>query len=427
MESLRLVLVQHPQLVYQFISLPFAFLFYMLAKLRGFTLTHRYLYLAVGGCVLASVTMGPYSSIVLVPALSSALLAYALQPQDVHPWMLGIHMCWQTFWHLSIQYSEYWLQESCDGRLLLAVSALMLLTQRATSMSMDLQEGKVLPPLSGGAVLGRACAVLPYLSYSLYFPALLGGPLCSFAQFVHFVEQSASSRPPSPLRDILSKALSVASLEWARRLLRDLLISYSPSLGRLGQVLWVWTLSVALRMRYYSHWALSDCLNNAVGLGFSGYSQHGTPLWDGLSDGEPWMVEPSSRLSQFTRKWNRTTAAWLRRLIFQRYRTTPLALTFAFSAWWHGLHPGQVVGFMVWAAAVQADYRIHNYLRPLVDSRGKKLVYTCLSWVLTQLVIACIMIAVEFRSVVSLLLLCRMHACLFPLIYILTPFLMKRQ
>ncbi|XP_048834972.1 ghrelin O-acyltransferase isoform X2 [Brienomyrus brachyistius] len=304
MESLWLALVQHPQLVYQLISLPFAFLFYMLTKLRCFTLTHRYLYLAVGGCVLASATMGSYSSIVLVPALSSALLAYALHPLDVHRWMLGIQMCWQTFWHLSIQYSEYWLHESSDSRLLLAVSALMLLTQRATSMSMDLQEGKVPPPLTGGGVLGRACAVLPYLSYSLYFPALLGGPLCSFAHFVHFVEQSAGSRPPSPLRVILSKTLSVGSLEWARRLLRDLLISYSPSLGclgGLGQVLWVWTLSVALRMRYYSHWALSDCLNNAMGLGFSGCSQHGTPLWDGLSDGNPWMVEPSSRLSQYTR------------------------------------------------------------------------------------------------------------------------------
>ncbi|KAL4623116.1 ghrelin O-acyltransferase [Arapaima gigas] len=409
---------QSPQLLYQLLSVPFAFLFYVLARLECLTLTHRYIYLVLGGCALAAVTMGPYAWVLLVPAFSTVLLVCFLRPRDAHPWVLGALMCWQTFWHLLIQYQEYWLLQPPDARLFLAMSGTMLLTQRATTVSMDLQEGKATPPTCGAEAL-------PYLSYTLYFPGLLGGPLHSFSQFLRFVERSSHSPPPLPLRPVLLKSLTALSLEWARRVLTGFLVSHSPHLRPFwapSQVLWVWAMSAALRMRYYSHWALSDALNNAAGLGFRGRDLGGTPLWDGVSDGEPWTVETSSRLSEYARRWNRTTAAWLRRLVFERSRAAPLALTFGFSAWWHGLHPGQVAGFMAWAATVQADYQIHRRLRPLVSSPGRRLACVCLSWVQTQLVVTWVVVAVELRNISSVWLLCRSHASWFPLLYILLTF-----
>uniref|UniRef100_A0A8C9TW13 Membrane bound O-acyltransferase domain containing 4 n=1 Tax=Scleropages formosus TaxID=113540 RepID=A0A8C9TW13_SCLFO len=425
MDFIRWLFRQSPHLLYQFFSIPFALLFYILARLDCLTLTHRYVYLMSGGCVLAAVTMGPYACLLLVPAFWAVLLFCSLRPWNVHPWVLGTLMCWQTFWHFLIQYQEYWLLQPSNTRLLLTMSAMMLLTQRATSVSMDLQEGKAVPPTC-------VAGALPYLSYTLYFPGLLGGPLCSFSQFVRFVEKSGSvpPPPPSPLRPVLLKCLMAFSLEWARRILTGFLVSHPPGLAPFWaptQVLWVWAMSVALRMRYYSHWALSDALNNAAGLGFGGHGHSGAPLWDSMSDGEPWTVERSSRLSEYARRWNGTTAAWLRRLVFQRCKVARLALTFGFSAWWHGLHPGQVLGFLVWAAAVQADYRVHRRLRPLASSPGKRLVYTCLSWAQTQLVITWVVVAVELRNISSVWLLCRSRASWFPVLHILLTFFMIRN
>ncbi|CAB1319540.1 unnamed protein product [Coregonus sp. 'balchen'] len=65
----------------------------------------------------------------------------------------------------------------------------------------------------------------------------------------------------------------------------------------------------------------------------------------------------SCQVSEFARRWNGTTATWLRRLVFQIIKTAPLVMTFGFSIWWHGLHMGQFVGFLVWAAA--EDIGVH--------------------------------------------------------------------
>ncbi|XP_061116469.1 ghrelin O-acyltransferase [Conger conger] len=418
---------QHSQLIYQFFSFPIALLYYSLARQRCLSLTSRYIYLMLGGCVLAVVTMGPYCWLVFVPAVASALLVHTACPLQIHAWVFGTQMCWQSFWHLFIQYNEYWLQEPTDNRLLLAVSSLMLLTQRVTSVSMDLQEGKLTPQPSGMENPGSTTPMLYYLSYTLYFPALLGGPLCSFHRFVSFVEQSTVSPPPQPLYVVCWKASLVLGLEWVKYLLVDLIEHHSIGLAHLSAVqgiLWVWALSLAFRLSYYSHWALSECLNNAAGLGFRGYTGTGIPQWDGLSDGDPWSLETCSRLSVFARRWNGTTAAWLRRLVFQRCRTAPLLMTFVFSAWWHGLHPGQVLGFLIWGATVKADYCIHCCIFPLLTTPWKQLVYKCLSWMHTQLVIACVVVAVELRSACFMWLFCRTYISAFiAFLYILLLFI----
>lgn len=55
----------------------------------------------------------------------------------------------------------------------------MLFTQKATSLALDIHEG--LMPLQLGQ--GLLKCELPLCSYLLVFPALLGGPLCSFTRF----------------------------------------------------------------------------------------------------------------------------------------------------------------------------------------------------------------------------------------------------
>ncbi|KFZ51940.1 Ghrelin O-acyltransferase [Antrostomus carolinensis] len=212
----------------------------------------------------------------------------------------------------------------------------MLLTQKATSLALDIHEGVVqLHP--GQGLLQRA---LPLCSYLLFFPALLGGPLCSFSRF------RAQAESPG-----------------------------------------------------------------AVGQG-------------DLSIRDLWTLETTHRLAVFTRTWNKSTSRWLRRLVFQRCPARPLLATFAFSAWWHGLRPGQVFGFLCWAVMVEADYRIHPFLSTRATSQGLKLLYHGTTWVFTQLIVAYILVAVECESFSKLCLLWTSCNSILPLSYSLSLLLL---
>ncbi|GLD54303.1 ghrelin O-acyltransferase isoform X6 [Lates japonicus] len=148
--------------------------------------------------------MGIYSTLLFASTFVFTLLVASVDPGFIHTWVFGIQMSWQTFWHLLIQYREYCLHEPVSIRLFSAVSSLMLLTQRITSVSMDLQEKQVMR--------GRVM-LLPLISYILSFTTLLGGPLCSYSQFVSLMEGISLNPPPSPLSVIFLKLVQVLLLE----------------------------------------------------------------------------------------------------------------------------------------------------------------------------------------------------------------------
>lgn len=293
----------------------------------------------------------------------------------------------------------------------------MLLTQRVTSVSMDLQEGQLkLPP---EAAKSRLHFLLSLSSYVLNFTTLLGGPLYPYNQFVGCVEGLGSCRPlpqALPLGMVSVKALQVMLFEGLRYALLYCLMSHSAAaaasdVGPVREFLWVWGLALSLRMRYYSHWKISECLNIAAG--FCVPQADSASLL--LSDGDPWTTEGSTRVSEFARRWNATTAAWLRRLVFCRCKSCPVLMTFGFSAWWHGLNPGQLVGFLSWAVAVKADYGLHRNVGAALTSSWVKSLYAGLSWVHTQIVITCVVLLVELRSVSALKFLPLMYLVAFPL------------
>uniref|UniRef100_A0A672M4K7 Membrane bound O-acyltransferase domain containing 4 n=1 Tax=Sinocyclocheilus grahami TaxID=75366 RepID=A0A672M4K7_SINGR len=282
-----------------------------------------YVYLTLGGFILAIVTMGPYSLLLFFSAMLLLLLIRCLHPMHIHYWTLGLQMCWQTCWHLYSQYQLYWLQETPNFRLLLATSAIMLMTQRVSSLSLDLQEGTVTSPFQNSS---RGLSVLiPFLSYSLNFPALLGGPLCSFNTFVESVRQMSVTSPlASYLGRLTSKMLQVGFLVISSRHdevdIKSITFTVnSPCVCQ--NIIWIWVLSLLLKMNYYAHWKVSECVNNAAGMGFHGYSRSGKLSWDGFSDGSPWVTEASSRPSVFARQ-----------MVFKRFNRSPLFMTFGFSA-----------------------------------------------------------------------------------------------
>ena len=76
----------------------------------------RHVFLALGGCALAVVSMGVYSLLLFASTGVFLLLVCSLSPAHVHPWVFGVQMSWQTLWHLYMQYREYYLNETTHVR-----------------------------------------------------------------------------------------------------------------------------------------------------------------------------------------------------------------------------------------------------------------------------------------------------------------------
>ncbi|XP_067886522.1 ghrelin O-acyltransferase isoform X2 [Heterodontus francisci] len=378
---------------------------------------------------MAIVSMGPYAVLVFIPAVLSVILIHSLEPRTVHKWTFLTQMGWQTLCHLWLHYKDYYLQESTDIKFITALSSLMLLTQRVTSMSLDVHEGEIMIPAQimqqnhlDSEILYYS---LPYFSYMLYFPALLGGPLCSFQIFKIHMENLKTSDWKCGAKHLWSffkKCILFFLLDMLRMFVRNCIrVTELSNQGSLQwdvpkDILLIWITALMFRLAYYSQWLLSESLNNLVGLGLGNDSTGKATL----SDADIWTLETTNKISEFARTWNKTTADWLRRMVFQRSKVQPLLSTFAFSAWWHGLHPAQIFGFILWAATVKADYYVHRYMGSFIaGSRFLRIFYKVLTWMQTQLVTAYILVAVELRSFSYVLVLCKSVCAVCPLLYVL--------
>ncbi|XP_077670868.1 membrane-bound ghrelin O-acyltransferase MBOAT4 [Eretmochelys imbricata] len=413
-------LALHPLAFYQLVAFPFAVSFHYLCTSGSLSLNARYVLLLVGGCLLACAAMGWYALMLFIPTFCSVAIFHSVGPLQVHTWAFVLQMSWQTLCHLGLHYRGHYLQGAPCVRLTLALSSLMLQTQKVTSLALDIHEGKVTMGSEWGDGREPLLQALPLCSYLLFFPALLGGPLCSFRRFQVQIQGSCTSQPTRPLRAAGQKCLCALALHLLRMAVR----SCGAPLARLtdctgfGCVYVVWHSALLFKLAYYSQWVLDEALLSAAGFGLElGHAPGAEAAGGDLSDADIWTLETTNRIALFTRTWNKSTSRWLRRLVFQRSPAQPLLATFAFSAWWHGLHPGQVFGFLCWAAMVEADYRIHPFLRSLAKSWHTKLLYKALTWVQTQLIIAYITAAVEMRNFSALWLLGASYNSFFPLLY----------
>uniref|UniRef100_A0A663DZZ6 Membrane bound O-acyltransferase domain containing 4 n=1 Tax=Aquila chrysaetos chrysaetos TaxID=223781 RepID=A0A663DZZ6_AQUCH len=338
-----------PAAPYRLAAFLFAALFHHLWHL----VSSRYIFLLIGGCLLASTATGSYAVLLHIPATGSMLVLLSISPACAHTWVFALQMSWQTLCHLVLSTRELDPQA-------VALSAIMLFTQKATSLALDIHEGLMLLQLGQGLLQ----LALPLCSYLLFFPALLGGPLCSFSRFQAQAEYCGAL--PCSLRAAGQQCLCALALQ-----------------GLAGEL--------------------------ATG--------RAAPDWTFLST-------TTHRLAVFTQTWNKSTSCCLRRLVFQRFPAQPRLVTFAFSAWWHGLRPGQVFGVLCWAVMVEADYRSHPFLGAWATSQGMKLLYRGTTWVFTQLIVAYILVAVETESFSVLCLLWTSCNSILPLSYGLTLLLL---
>ncbi|XP_018423381.1 PREDICTED: ghrelin O-acyltransferase [Nanorana parkeri] len=408
----------HRVAVYQMAAFPCALLYGYLCSSGHLPITLRYIYLLVGGVILACASMGLYAILIFIPALCFTAMFHIVSWESVHRWAFLLQMTWQTGCHLWLMYRQYYMEETMHVKLSIMISSLMLLTQKVTSLAMDLHERKMIFTINQCMKEKSFHAewrysILVILSYFMFFPALLGGPLCSFVEF----QQKVTKAPLCPNFRHAWTLVRGFTLFMLLQVLRAVLlekITYQCDLmdcRHLDCIYVMWSTVLIFKLTYYSHWLLDEALFHTAGFSIVLYSQAE------VSDINIFTLETTNKISVFARTWNKSTAMWLRRLVYANCRTRPLLCTFAFSAWWHGLYPGQIFGFLCWALMLEADYRIHRNLDFISKPWYIRYLYKTCTWLQTQLIIAYVMAAIESRTLASVSALCFSYNSFFPIIY----------
>lgn len=294
---------------------------------------------------------------------------------------------------------------------------MMIITQKITSLACEIHDGmfrknEELTPSQRSLAVRRMPSLLEYLSYTCNFMGILAGPLCSYKDYITFIEgrsyhaaQSGESgkegiqgerTEPSPNAAVVQKLLICGlSLLFHLTVCRRLPVEYNidahfqATASWPTRVLYLYVSLLAARPKYYFAWTLADAINNAAGFGFRGYDKNGAARWDLISNLRIQQIEMSTSFKMFLDNWNIQTALWLKRVCYERVSTSPTIQTFILSAIWHGVYPGYYLTFLTGtvmtlaARAVRNNFR-HYFLQP----PQLKLLYDILTWIVTQIAIS---------------------------------------
>ncbi|XP_064409556.1 lysophospholipid acyltransferase 1 isoform X1 [Latimeria chalumnae] len=295
-------------------------------------------------------------------------------------------------------------------------SPLMIVTQKVTTLAFQLHDGigqkaeEPTPEQRKLAVKARP-SLLEYLSYHFNFMSILAGPCSNYKDYIDFIEGRHISTKlsevnwkqkgydklpePSPLGVVVYKMfLSLVSLVLFLLFSKTFPVLYStddrfineaPFLARLS---YVYIAIQACRPKYYFAWTLADAVNNAAGFGFNGVDEKGNFKWDLISNLNIWNIETATSFKMYIDNWNIQTAAWLKRVCYDRAPKYPTALTFILSAMWHGVYPGYYFTFLT-AIPITLAARVmrKNFRKYFLSSRMLKAAYDVSTWFVTQLAI----------------------------------------
>ncbi|XP_037983529.1 lysophospholipid acyltransferase 1 isoform X5 [Motacilla alba alba] len=369
---------------------------------------------------------------------------------NIHRYSFVVAMGYLTLCHISRIYIFHYgiLTTDFSGGL---CCPLMIITQKITTLACQLHDGigrqaeELTAEQNRLAVKSRP-SLLEYLSYLLNFMSIIAGPCSNYKDYIAFIEgrhvhmkllevnwkQKGYDRlpDPSPTGAVMYKlCITLVSLILFLTLTKNFPMAYiidnefldkTPFLSRLG---YLYVVTQAAKPKYYFAWTLvlaatsdpetvmnspfcflstpTDAVNNAAGYGFSGVDERGTFRWDLLSNLNIWNIETATSFKMYIENWNIQTAAWLKRVCYDRAPWYPTALTFILSALWHGIYPGYYFTFLTGILITLAARAIRNNCRHyFLSSVPLKIAYDVVTWAVTQLAVCYtvapfVMLAVE--------------------------------
>jgi lysophospholipid acyltransferase 1/2 len=141
-----------------------------------------------------------------------------------------------------------------------------------------------------------------------------------------------------------------------------------------------------VRCQYYFSHLIVESISNAGGLGFNGYDEDKNAKWDLVQNVDVYKFELGTNIREQTLAWNITTQTWLKRVVYERFKWSPVFFTCLVSAVWHGFYPGYYYSFLLVGLVTVGARKIrillwHHFQEP----QWVKLIYDIASTLLTNI------------------------------------------
>ncbi|XP_051689282.2 lysophospholipid acyltransferase 2 isoform X5 [Oryctolagus cuniculus] len=364
------------------------------------------------GLYLALFCFGWYALHFLVQSGVSYCIMVIIGVERMHKYCFVFALGYLTVCQITRVYIFDYGQYSADFS-----GPMMIITQKITSLAYEIHDGmfrkdEELTPSQRGLAVRRMPSLLEYLSYNCNFMGILAGPLCSYKDYITFIEgrsyQMAQSgedgkeeaqcerTEPSPNVAVVQKLVVCGlSLLFHLTVCTSLPVQYNidehfqAAAAWPAKVAYLYVSLLAARPKYYFAWTLADAINNAAGFGFRGYDRNGAARWDLISNLRIQQIEMSTSFKMFLDNWNIQTALWLKRVCYERASFSPTIQTFFLSAIWHGVYPGYYLTFLTGVLMTLAARAMRNNLRHhFLEPPQLKLFYDAVTWMVTQVAIS---------------------------------------
>ncbi|KAM4772333.1 lysophospholipid acyltransferase 2 [Rhinophrynus dorsalis] len=364
------------------------------------------------GLYLALFCFGWYALHFIVQSGISYFIITATGMEHMHKYCFVFALGYLTLCQIARVYIFDYGQYSADFS-----GPMMIMTQKVTSLAFEIRDGifrkeEELTPSQRRLAVRRMPSLLEYLSYNCNFMGILAGPLCSYKDYITFIEgrsyplkQSEANgkedikyeqKEPCPNAVVVHKVIVCAvSLGFYMTATRILPVEYNvddhfqETSSVPTRIIYLYLSLMAARPKYYFAWTLADAINNAAGFGFQGYDKNGEENWDLVSNLNIKQIEFSTSFKMFIDNWNIQSALWLKRVCYERATYNPTAQTFLLSAVWHGVYPGYYLTFFTGSLMTLAARNIRNNVRHhFLKSSELKLIYDVITWVATQVAIS---------------------------------------
>jgi len=278
----------------------------------------------------------------------------------------------------------------------------MVLTMKLTTYAWNVWDGRRpvedLDKWQQAKRITKTPSIVAFLGYVFYFPGLLVGPYLDFADYTSLIDGSLFKITDKADEKVV-EANTVVGRVVPKGRKRVAYWKMLIGLGFLGcfvvfggsynyhttgekwwleqnllmKILTFQLFGVVERTKYYALWILTEGAAILTGLGFTGYSPSGSTKWEGAANVDVMNIEFAPNFKVLLDSWNMKTNVWLRECVYKR--VTPKGkkpgfrssmLTFATSAFWHGIATGYYLTFL-FGGFVQTSGRLcRSYLRPLV-------------------------------------------------------------
>ncbi|AMD20114.1 HCL037Wp [Eremothecium sinecaudum] len=362
----------------------------------------------------------------IAPLLISTLFTYFLTKFNRSKYMPCVNfvvcMAYLALNHIRAQYFG-------DENVYAITGAQMVLVMKLTSFAWSYYDGaeshlEKLNNHSRRYMIVKHPDLVRFIAYALFYPTLLTGPTCEFADFDDWLTCKIFSGLPEdkklnknsggkyPARKIpysgydamimASKGIIWLALTVVLTSIID--VDYLDTADFKEKSFFIkihmlYFLGFTMRLKYYAAWVIAEASCVECGLDFLEYDEKEKKIiWGRVCNVDPIKFELAQNAKSCLDAWNKGTNKWLKNHVFLRavplgkepgFR--PALLTFATSAFWHGIRPGYYLSFIS-AAFFQTVGKIYRRnFRPLflqrdgVSPKRSKIFYDIFTFWATQL------------------------------------------